>query len=351
VGFLTDDGSAGEAVTCRLSQSHGTLFRAPILGGLPALEPLVSEHGIDEILIADPAVVSDTRLLHQIIQACRARGLTVGVVPQMGDIRADQLHVDDVGTVSILRPHARSGGGPRGLAKRGLDIAVSLVLLVMTAPLWALAAVLIRLDGPGPVFFRQRRIGLNGRPFVLIKFRTMHSDADPYAPSVDGLSDSRVTRFGRFLRQGGFDELPQLLNVLRGEMSLVGPRPEMPFIVDGYGVIERQRLRVKPGITGIWQLSADRLGQIHESLEYDLYYLQHQSLLLDVLVLLETFIFALQVPVRVAGSALRKARNEPRRGGPPDRPGGPGSRPGPRSNGRRAGGSRASRGASAKGST
>ncbi|MGI9627508.1 MAG: sugar transferase, partial [Longimicrobiales bacterium] len=122
----------------------------------------------------------------------------------------------------------------------------------------------------------------------MFKFRTMRQDSDAYAASPRGDSDPRITSVGRILRRGGLDEVPQLLNVLRGEMALVGPRPEMEFIVAGYTAYERRRLQAKPGITGIWQISPDRHGQIHHHVEYDLYYIDHQSLLLDALIVFET---------------------------------------------------------------
>jgi lipopolysaccharide/colanic/teichoic acid biosynthesis glycosyltransferase len=126
----------------------------------------------------------------------------------------------------------------------------------------------------------------------MYKFRTMHVGTNAYEYSPADVTDPRITRVGRFLRRSSLDELPQLLNVVRGEMSLVGPRPEMPFIVEQYEPVHRQRLVVKPGITGLWQLSADRAYRIHENLEYDLYYIRHRNFFMDVAVLLHTLVFA-----------------------------------------------------------
>ncbi|MDH3308964.1 MAG: sugar transferase, partial [Acidimicrobiia bacterium] len=162
-------------------------------------------------------------------------------------------------------------------------------------PLALLIAAGIRIDSPGPILFTHTRIGKGGRPFRLRKFRTMPTDSDPYQASPAGDRATHITRVGRVLRATGLDELPQLLNVLRGEMSLVGPRPEMPFIVEGYGPRERARLRVKPGITGLWQISPDRHAQIHENLEYDLYYIHYRSLLLDLVVLIETVFATIEI--------------------------------------------------------
>ncbi len=178
------------------------------------------------------------------------------------------------------------------IVKRVADLLLSLFLLAALAPLFILIAILIRLDSPGPVFIAQKRIGRNGRVFNMYKSRSMHADAFGYDPSPTSSDDPRITRVGRFLRWTSLDELPQLANVVLGDMSLVGPRPEMPFIVEGYTSDQRQRLQVTPGITGLWQLSADRAFPIHENLHYDLYYIRNRSLSMDLAILIHTLFFA-----------------------------------------------------------
>lgn len=177
---------------------------------------------------------------------------------------------------------------PCQLGKRAFDLAGAAFLLLALAPLFLLLALLIRLDSPGPAMFSQDRVGRRERLFTLYKFRTMHRGTPPYAPSPVTPRDARITRIGRFLRQSGLDEIPQLFNVLRGEMSLVGPRPEMPLIVSRYTPEQRQRLQVPPGITGLWQLSADRAFPIHENIQYDLYYIRHRGFFLDLSILIHT---------------------------------------------------------------
>ncbi len=172
--------------------------------------------------------------------------------------------------------------------KRTADATLSLFLLILLMPLLLLTAVAVKLDSPGPAFFRQRRIGKDGRAFLIWKFRSMYTDAPRYAASPTSNQDQRLTRIGRLIRRFSIDELPQLINVLRGEMSLVGPRPEMPFIVEGYTAIELQRLAVKPGITGLWQVSQARAFPIHENLQYDLHYIRNQNLMLDGVILIRT---------------------------------------------------------------
>lgn len=178
------------------------------------------------------------------------------------------------------------------MTKRLFDIVSSATLIVLSLPVWAMLAIAIRLESKGPIFFRQTRIGHNGRPFEILKFRSMKVDAPKYARSPDEHSDPRITRVGRFLRQTSFDEVPQLINVLKGDMSMVGPRPEMPFITAEYGPLEASRLTVPQGITGLWQLSADRRYAIHQSLEYDLYYIQNRTILMDIAILLHTLVYA-----------------------------------------------------------
>jgi lipopolysaccharide/colanic/teichoic acid biosynthesis glycosyltransferase len=178
------------------------------------------------------------------------------------------------------------------MTKRFLDIVCSALLIVLSAPMWALLAIMIRMESKGPIFFSQTRVGQHGKPFEILKFRSMKVDSPKYARSPDEHSDPRITRVGRFLRKTSMDEVPQLINVLRGDMSLVGPRPEMPFITEAYGPWEATRLAVPQGITGFWQLSADRRYAIHQSIEYDLYYIQNRTVILDIAVLLHTLVFA-----------------------------------------------------------
>jgi exopolysaccharide biosynthesis polyprenyl glycosylphosphotransferase len=182
--------------------------------------------------------------------------------------------------------------------KRAFDLAVTLALLVPGTPLLLLVAALIKLDSPGPVIFKQRRVGENGRLFEMYKFRTMVADAEARRPpprlDADGRAvhklpdDARVTRLGRFLRRTSVDELPQLFNVLKGQMSLVGPRPEQQFIVEGYEPWQRQRLAVPPGITGWWQVNGRGDLPMHLNTHLDLYYIRNYSLWLDIVILWKT---------------------------------------------------------------
>jgi lipopolysaccharide/colanic/teichoic acid biosynthesis glycosyltransferase len=297
VGFLDDREAPGHLVRCRVSQMHGQEVEARVLGSGRDLARVAHETRATELCIAIPDLTSAR--LERLREEAEALGLELGIVPRFGDLRPDQLVVEDIGAVPVLRFNRPRSGRFQLAAKRAVDIVGVLALAPIAIPLGLLVAAAVRFDGK-PVLFRQTRIGRDGRPFTLLKFRTMSTRVAPYENSPTDLSDPRLTRVGRIIRLAGVDELPQLLNVLKGEMSLVGPRPEMPQIVARYGDVERSRLSTRPGLTGIWQLSPDRSQAIHDNLEYDLYYLSRNSLILDFLILGETLVFF----ARALGSSI-----------------------------------------------
>jgi lipopolysaccharide/colanic/teichoic acid biosynthesis glycosyltransferase len=185
------------------------------------------------------------------------------------------------------------------IAKRVLDVAVAALLLILLSPMLLLISAAIKFDCPGAVLFRQRRIGQSGCSFEMLKFRTMRPDRRVQISSETppfgerrrvhkSARDPRVTRIGRILRRTGLDELPQLWNVVKGEMSLVGPRPELPEIVAQYESWQHARHAVLPGITGWWQVNRDGQRLMHQATEFDMYYIEHQSLSLDLLIMMRT---------------------------------------------------------------
>ncbi len=187
------------------------------------------------------------------------------------------------------------------MIRRALDIAVSAVALLVSAPVLALAAIAIRLESPGPVIFRQRRSGVHGREFDVLKLRTMVDGAEHIGAGLAvNESDARITRVGAFLRRTSLDELPNLVNVLRGEMSLIGPRPTLPVQVAQYSERQRGRLAVKPGITGWAQVNGRASLPWSERIELDLYYIEHRSLALDARIVWRTLAMVL------GGSGLYK---------------------------------------------
>lgn len=283
-GFLDDDRAL-----------HGTQVRIgagpkgerlPVLGGEAQLERALLETGASVVFLAMPSAPSER--IAELAARLEAHGVPFACVPSAGDLLLSTLRFGQVGSVPVFARRHVHADPLYETAKRVLDIVGALAALVLTAPLLAAGAALVRLTSPGPVIFRQTRIGRNGREFTLYKLRTMRADAPPYAPHPSHAADPRVTRWGRWLRRMSIDELPQLLNVLRGDMSLVGPRPEMPFVVQQYDPIQRQRLMVKPGITGLWQISADRAFRIHDNMQYDLYYVENRSITLDLAILMLT---------------------------------------------------------------
>jgi exopolysaccharide biosynthesis polyprenyl glycosylphosphotransferase len=263
--------------------------QARVLAG-PATAKLLRRVEASVLILADPAMSPEEAT--SVRREAEATGISTYAIPDpFSDECSEAEYVELDGVMLAYRP-TRDTRLIFDAAKRALDIVVSSASLVLVSPVLAAAALAIKLSSPGPVIFRQRRVGQDGRQFDMYKFRTMHVESPKYAYSPIRGNDPRITRVGRIFRHTCMDELPQLLNVLRGEMSLVGPRPEMPFIVEQYEPEHRKRLAVKPGITGLWQLSADRLSPIHENISYDLYYVRHRSVLMDVAILMHTVVFA-----------------------------------------------------------
>ena len=304
VGFLDAELSPGTSISCSTDQATLSVATRRILGRPDDLEDIVAAAEIDEILVDEARLTREQT--QRVLDDASRLSLHVGVAPGLSRRRLVDFYMEDLAAIPVLRPHAPSRTRPYSRVKRVMDVVGAGALLLLTAPIWIVSALLIRLGSEGPVLFKHQRIGLHGRPFDIMKFRTMHANTDPYAPSPEGDRDRRITPIGRVLRSTGLDELPQLLNVLKGEMSLVGPRPEMPFIVESYSSLERMRLEVKPGITGLWQLSPDRHQQIHENLEYDLYYINNFSPLLDALVLVETVFVTAEIALQ---KLLRRDRS------------------------------------------
>lgn len=252
---------------------------------------MLRRHRCDILIIAIPHLAhSRFAQMFQLARETHVRlaFLTNGIFSS--DLLTDYADLDGL-TLRVLGEPAKDWYYQ--IAKGPFDIAGTLLLILLTFPLWLVITLFIRLDSRGPILFRQKRVGARGELFDLYKFRSMHVNAPPYAFSPKESHDPRITRVGRVLRRTSLDELPQLLNVLKGDISLVGPRPEMPFIVANYSALQRQRLRVTPGITGLWQLSADRTELIHKNLQYDLYYISHRSFFMDCAILIHTLFFAM----------------------------------------------------------
>jgi exopolysaccharide biosynthesis polyprenyl glycosylphosphotransferase len=257
----------------------------------PVTPALLKSCQCNMLMVAIPNL--STEKMNAAAHAARQAGLRIAFLlgsPLQEPQWTESTDIDGLLLTSTVEPVT-----PRhyAVAKRMADLIVSFFLLVLFAPLLLLVAFLIRLDSPGPALFVQKRIGRNGELFDMYKFRSMRTNAPRYDVSPTTSRDPRITRIGRFIRRTCLDELPQLMNVFLGDMSLVGPRPEMPFIVQHYNSRHRQRLQVIPGITGLWQLSADRALPIHENIEYDLYYIRNRTFFMDMAILIHTLFFAM----------------------------------------------------------
>jgi len=284
VAFL-DDNSVflNEQIDCLIGHEA-----VPVAGRLSDIDDAVDQFKADEIWIALPDATQQT--ISCISEAAETCDVPCRFVPNIYNIPLQTITVDTLAGIPLLSIKQRPALRPMPMTKRIFDIVFS-VLVLSTLPLWPLIALLIRLSSKGPIIFSQKRIGQAGKPFLMWKFRTMYVDANPYADTPQASTDHRITPVGRWLRRLSIDELPQFWNVLKGDMSVVGPRPEMPQIVEKYNAIQRQRLAVKPGITGVWQISADRRNPIHENIDYDLYYIEKQSFFMDLMIILTTGVY------------------------------------------------------------
>jgi exopolysaccharide biosynthesis polyprenyl glycosylphosphotransferase len=265
-----------------------------LLGPMASLERLVQQHGVDEIVVALPP--SRREQLGRIIARGFARPVQVKFVADFGDLLPERLELYHVGG----RPYIGFAPAARVTwLKRAFDLLFGMLALIGLAPFMLAIAVAIRLDSPGPIFFRQERVGKDGKRFRMIKFRSMRVDADRLletlrasneatGPLFKMRNDPRVTRVGRLLRRSSLDELPQLFNVLIGDMSLVGPRPPVPKEVSEYEDWALGRLRAMPGMTGLWQVSGRSDVPFHDMVRLDLHYIRNWSLWLDLEIILRT---------------------------------------------------------------
>ena len=288
IALIDDDPDMEGQEVFEYAYRHGRSVR--VRSG-PITKELLEQYKCDLLVIAIPSLGREK--FSGAVNAAQAANVRLAYVPGQaiaGEYWTEYADIDGILLSVFGRP---ANKWQYELAKRLFDLMAASALVALFIPLWLFLAFLIRLESTGPVLFWQARVGKSGKLFTLYKFRSMSVDAPKYGLSPTDASDPRITPIGRFLRRTSLDELPQLINVLRGDMSLVGPRPEMPFIAEKYNTVHRQRLRVTPGITGLWQLSADRAFQIHDNIQYDLYYIRYRSFFMDFAILLHTVIFAM----------------------------------------------------------
>lgn len=286
VGFLTGVG-----------ETDASSPPSPVLGRVEDAADLVQRLKIDDVVFAVP-IRDDARNMRIAldVESLQAR---VWVLPEQFDWAFSHVKVEDVGGVPMVGLGESRIDTFDRLVKRSLDVVLSGIMLAAISPVLLVIALAIRLDSPGPILFRQQRVGENWKLFQMFKFRSMRTDPDAELtgkslPSADAIKvhkkrdDPRVTRVGAFIRRTSLDELPQLWNVLKGDMSLVGPRPELPYLAELYEPWQWGRFAVPQGITGWWQVNGRSDKPMHLHTEDDLYYVQHYSLLMDLRILVKT---------------------------------------------------------------
>jgi exopolysaccharide biosynthesis polyprenyl glycosylphosphotransferase len=289
VGYLHESATNGQSVESREP--------APLLGSLAQLPMVVAEQRVHHVIVALPSW--HNRHLPEVVEMCHRVGVPFQIVPDFYELSFDRVTIQELRGVPLIDLRENAIRGWNYALKRAIDVG----LVLLTMPLWGTLSLLImlaiRLDSSGPVIFRQTRIGRNGRPFEFLKFRTMVTDAEQRKAELleynerPGVAfkmknDPRRTRVGSFLRRSSLDEIPQFWNVLRGEMSLVGPRPAIPEEVAQYEVWQRRRLEVMPGCTGLWQVTGRSNTTFEEMVRLDIYYAEHWSLTMDLRILLLT---------------------------------------------------------------
>lgn len=266
------------------------ILSIPVLGTPQDLPALIEEHAIDEVIIAMPE--KGHREVTQVISYCERGRVSIKVFPDFFQFVASESSIDDLGGLPLLSIRDFAMRGYLLVFKRLMDIVGALVGLIFFSPLMLLAAIAIKLESPGPVFFIQERMGLDGKPFLMIKFRSMRQDAEKDGPGWTKDNDPRRTKLGTLLRRIELDELPQFINVLLGEMSLVGPRPEQPYYVNLFRESVphyMERHREKAGMTGWAQVNGLRGDtSIVERTKFDVWYTENWSIFLDIKILLRT---------------------------------------------------------------
>lgn len=266
----------------------------PLLGTLRDLPDLVERHGVREVFVGLDS--SDHERLMEVLQVCESVNVGVKIMPSMYDIVSGQARISSIYGVPLMDVRPGLMTPWEAVLKRSLDLVVSTLILVLGLPVWSLIAAMIKLDSPGSVLYRQERVGRNGKVFRMLKFRSMVANSEhKTGPVWAGKNDPRVTRMGRLLRKSHLDEIPQFWNVLKGDMSLVGPRPERPFFVEKLEKeipLYRRRLRVRPGITGWAQVKHkydENIDDVKAKVKYDLFYIENASWRFDLKILFHTF--------------------------------------------------------------
>jgi exopolysaccharide biosynthesis polyprenyl glycosylphosphotransferase len=268
-----------------------------LLGGASEIRDLLRQHRVTDVVIALPH--SEYHQMSEIVQKMENMSVQVWVALGFFDLALYNTTIEDFGGIPMLDLRASAIDDYQRMIKRAFDIFFGLIALILALPLMAISALIVFFDDGLPVLYRPKRVGENGRLFEMLKFRTMLRNAEQLQSEVEkrdgdgnviykSKEDPRIIRSGRFLRRFSLDELPQFINVVRGDMSLVGPRPEMPYLVEKYQPWQRKRFAIPPGITGWWQVNGRSDKPMHLHTEDDLYYIRNYSIFLDIQILLKT---------------------------------------------------------------
>jgi len=258
----------------------------PVIGNTAMITKVIEKEKVDEVYITDPTL-SHAKILN-IMAKYPKRNVRFRVVSSIFDLVSGVVDVSRLESIPSLELWRSQKSWWTGTPKRIFDILFALVLYVASSPFWLIICLAIILSDGTPAILKQKRVGQAGKIFYMLKFRTMKKGTAMYADGPRGPNDNRITAVGKLLRKTSLDELPQLINVIKGEMSMVGPRPEMPQKVAKYSPWQAKRLDVKPGLTGLWQILGRKDLPLEENLEYDFYYINNQSFLLDMTIIVKT---------------------------------------------------------------
>jgi exopolysaccharide biosynthesis polyprenyl glycosylphosphotransferase len=280
-----------------------------MLGTFDDLPDLVKRYGVEEVLITDTGIAPG-KMFEVLMECGRHHHIKYRLVPNLFDCLPGKTEIATIGSLPLIKLYEEPLRGPQRVLKRTMDVIVSLSLFALTWPFWLVMSILIKRQSPGPVFLKQERVGMDGKVFQMFKFRSMYDGADDrlhrelMARTINGedanqgtdeepiygkvKDDPRLTPVGGWMRRFSIDELPQIINVLRGEMSIVGPRPPLPYEVRMYKDWHRTRFHVRPGITGLWQVSGRNRLHFEEMVRLDIFYIEHWSPFLDLRIMIKT---------------------------------------------------------------
>ncbi|MCB0481112.1 MAG: sugar transferase [Flavobacteriales bacterium] len=288
IGYLHINGNDGLILNSHL----------PHLGHVNNMSSIIEEHDIEEIIIA--AETSEHSKIGKVLNVLKEENVNISVIPDIYDILAGSVKMTSIFGAPLIQINQEIMPAWQKSMKRIIDIVVSIVAMVLCIPVYLVAAILIKLESKGPIFYSHERIGLYNEPFVMYKFRSMYADAEKSGPQLSSENDPRITKFGRFMRKTRIDEIPQFWNVLKGDMSLVGPRPERQYFIEQ--ILEKAPhyaylQKVKPGITSWGQVKygyAENVDEMVQRMKYDILYMENMSLFLDFKILIYTVLIVVQ---------------------------------------------------------